>query len=822
MRSTWRRLLDNPWIVVAAIAGTAAYASLGLLVILKPGRLGLDGYLGIALGIALVTASMSYAVLMFRRLLSVQRELERRTALDDRLTAAERAAADRQDWRSASPAVPAVPEGLLRACREGTCILFAGAGVAAQGGLPTWRELLLGLVNSTAAGRSADASGLLRQLQERPGVVADLVAARLSSDELVAGIRDEYRDRHSRSSRLLRVLNRIRFAAAFTTNYDDALDEAFAARKPAVITLDRGEVLALALRQEQFAIVKLYGDLRRPETILLTSHQLRSALLDNPAAVRTIRSMFATNSVLFVGTSLDGIEDVFRELRVQADDRRLHYALVPDREATEVESERFAALYGVRLLPYRASQGHPEVVTFLGGLATGAVLYQGRRELEPWRIERVVLRNIGPFEELRLSLSSRWNVIVGNNGVGKSTVLRAIALTLCGDDSRAEVRAQRLLRAGQRTGSIEVHVRHDVFRTDLVRDAGRVTVRSKQVTPLQAGTWAVFGFPPVRGMSNREGQPDATLAPLPLVDDVLPLLASAVDARLDNLKDWLVNTGLRAEGGRGVGSDETARSQRMLETFFKVLGRLMPGLSIAFSHVDRGSWQVMVATDDGVVPVDLLSQGTIAVIGWVGTVLQRLYDIYPDSAHPEAEQAVVLVDEMDAHMHPEWQQTLVEALRAALPRIQVIGTTHSPLIAGTLDSSEIVRMARDEESGRIVVRTIQEDMKGLRADQVLTGPAFSLETTRSPEAARLLDRYADLLGRRSRTPEEQREFESLSREVRTTVPGSAETAQGREAAELLEQWMLERLQDRSEDERQRIVREANRYLAELHGDARTE
>jgi DNA repair exonuclease SbcCD ATPase subunit len=64
------------------------------------------------------------------------------------------------------------------------------------------------------------------------------------------------------------------------------------------------------------------------------------------------------------------------------------------------------------------------------------------------RLKRVSLQNIGPFEnlnlELDLSFDAKWHVFLGDNGVGKSTVLRAIALALCGKE--AQRYAGRLLR----------------------------------------------------------------------------------------------------------------------------------------------------------------------------------------------------------------------------------------------------------------------------------------------------------------------------------------------------------------------------------------
>ena len=101
----------------------------------------------------------------------------------------------------------------------------------------------------------------------------------------------------------------------------------------------------------------------------------------------------------------------------------------------------------------------------------------------------------GPFQQLRLDFKQPWTVILGNNACGKSTVLRAIALALCGDDSRATALAAPLLRVGATSGQVTLSVNGVLYSTDLVRDRDQVRARPRQVTPLQSGQWLVLGFP---------------------------------------------------------------------------------------------------------------------------------------------------------------------------------------------------------------------------------------------------------------------------------------------------------------------------------------
>src|SRR5260221_8130940 len=102
----------------------------------------------------------------------------------------------------------------------------------------------------------------------------------------------------------------------------------------------------------------------------------------------------------------------------------------------------------------------------------------------------------------------------------------------------------------------------------------------------------------------------------------------------------------------------------------------VPGSKLLRGHVDFNNFDVYVTTDEGEIKVEQLSQGMSSILGWIGPLLQRMYEIHADSQKPEGESAVVLVDEIDAHLHPEWQQRIVKTLQNIFPKAQFLVTTH--------------------------------------------------------------------------------------------------------------------------------------------------
>ena len=223
--------------------------------------------------------------------------------------------------------------------------------------------------------------------------------------------------------------------------------------------------------------------------------------------------------------------------------------------------------------------------------------------LRPEVLDEVTLKNIGPFADLRLPLNSSWNVLLSDNGFGKSSILRAIALALCGDDQRAEYAATSLLRSGTTEGSIELRAGKSRYRTRLVRDENnRVLVEPDAITPVQAGAWLALGFPPLRGVSySRISGPskEDEGAPNPVVEDLLPLVdPSGVDSRLDDLRQWVVNASFSA-GLDNSGTGGSSRSADRLDLFFEIVQRLTPGLPFKFRGIDQDTWETMVETEDG-------------------------------------------------------------------------------------------------------------------------------------------------------------------------------------------------------------------------------
>ncbi len=132
---------------------------------------------------------------------------------------------------------------------------------------------------------------------------------------------------------------------------------------------------------------------------------------------------------------------------------------------------------------------------------------------------------------------------------------------------------------------------------------------------------------------------------------------------------------------------------------------------------DRDDMSFTVMGHDSVPALDL-PDGFRSSIAWLADLCAAWCDKHPakaDGARPADIEAIVLIDEIDLHLHPSLQRELVPRLRKALPKVQWIVTTHSPLVLANFDANEIVALDRDREGH---VRPLDRQILGFSSDQI--------------------------------------------------------------------------------------------------------
>ena len=153
------------------------------------------------------------------------------------------------------------------------------------------------------------------------------------------------------------------------------------------------------------------------------------------------------------------------------------------------------------------------------------------------------------------------------------------------------------------------------------------------------------------------------------------------------------------------------------------------------------SGEYLFEVGKNLVPFSAMSDGFKAFIGWVGDLLYHVCMGCPSGKRLVDNKGVVLVDEIDLHIHPEWQQTMIPILARALPNLQFIFTSHSPLVVGSLERANVIHVVTGPNGTAKMVRP-DEEIFGKTADQILRSDMFGLNTTRAPAFRAQLDELA--------------------------------------------------------------------------------
>jgi predicted ATP-binding protein involved in virulence len=127
-----------------------------------------------------------------------------------------------------------------------------------------------------------------------------------------------------------------------------------------------------------------------------------------------------------------------------------------------------------------------------------------------------------------------------------------------------------------------------------------------------------------------------------------------------------------------------------------------------------------------------LSDGYRAYVGWITDLISNLVTVCPKETKLQDLTGVVLVDEIDLHVHPTWQREIVSQIARALPKLQFVFTTHSPIVAGSVRSENLFVVAETAKGDSSSISRPNAEVYGLSADQVLTSDVFGLASTRAP------------------------------------------------------------------------------------------
>ena len=363
------------------------------------------------------------------------------------------------------------------------------------------------------------------------------------------------------------------------------------------------------------------------------------------------------------------------------------------------------------------------------------------------------------------------NLILGDNGTGKSAILTAIALSVLGRVIQSSGFRPYLLvrRTGEDRDASSLQQENATIQTKLrlhPHDIGKPLAAWEPETTGSISALALIARRADTETISLAGQHTSEKWN-PLLEDASPaffLAAYGASRRVSSAEtfDPSARERLRAPRYQRVaGLFEEAvtltpvsawayefRQKDRLDEGIALLNALLPApVRVTAEPLSMGG--ALITPSDVVfrvrgtaLPFSALSDGYRGFVGWVVDLLYQMSLVTPTEHKLTDLCGVVIVDELDLLLHPAWQRTVIETIAATFPRLQFFFTSHSPIIAGTLEAANLIVTEVDEETGQVKIDKSRERVYGLSADQVLSSRYFGLASSRAQGAQRRLRELA--------------------------------------------------------------------------------
>lgn len=287
----------------------------------------------------------------------------------------------------------------------------------------------------------------------------------------------------------------------------------------------------------------------------------------------------------------------------------------------------------------------------------------------------------------------QWTVLLGNNNTGKTRILQAIA-------SMRPVINSELPKRGSETPLFIPSRYNNNPKSGIICTITDLNTewkyssnapfflknRNESKEYIRLFGYGVSRYPAVNtntvSEQNQEGDYCDTLF--------------THEKRLVNIQEWLMQLDY------SVKNNNQAMQKRLDKVREVICSNIFPEIDdFKFVSSDNARNYVLFKTKDGWFRYNELGFGYQSMLSWVVDLCKRMFETFPNSKNPLLESAVVLVDEIDLHLHPKWQREIISYVSEIFKNVQFIVTTHSPLIIQSMQEVNLYVLRREDE--KIVV-----------------------------------------------------------------------------------------------------------------------
>ena len=345
----------------------------------------------------------------------------------------------------------------------------------------------------------------------------------------------------------------------------------------------------------------------------------------------------------------------------------------------------------------------------------------------------------------------RWTVLLGDNGTGKTSILRSMLMTVQGYYHHAKKQYIDLLNVNENSSLMLTYLNNKGQENDLItfKNYGKgLLVNVEAEADGINFSEPIFGYGANRiGAKGSSSFFEKSFDPGNLIDE---------DEKLIDVERYFLDIDHFNK------TKKTAKSQAEFDTLKQMLLSILPEIEDLRIITSERNTRLEFLTPYGWAKFGDMSLGYRTITAWMVDLAVKMFSISPNSKNPLEQPAIVFIDEIDLHMHPQWQQKIIGYLTEKFPRTQFIVTAHSPLIVQSAADANVIVLKR--KGNQAVVENDPISVKNWRIDQILSSDLFGV-SSRSVEITSKLTRRKELLRKDELGSNEKKELDKLEKEV---------------------------------------------------------
>lgn len=325
------------------------------------------------------------------------------------------------------------------------------------------------------------------------------------------------------------------------------------------------------------------------------------------------------------------------------------------------------------------------------------------------KINKLKIEGVGGIKNLDLSFNSDMNLLCGPNGIGKTTILESIAHIFSNGSTN-------ILKRNVSSEISKISADIDNNGTSLNKEVQFDTFVPEKPTQIQGFHQLTSGIISLK--TTRTFQYQSLQSVNKDTDKQNNILWSeAINGiNLSDIKNWFVNRYLYS-AHEGALSPEQLKNYELAKSCFSFLNE-----NFIFSKVDASSNEIMIKTPSGEIYYEYLSSGFKSIISILFGIIKEIEFRFKEPRINAIDfKGIILIDEIELHLHPEWQEKIVDVLLKAFPHAQFFASTHSPHVIQTAKPNQIIALGF--ENGNVIQRplpTTQFGFQGWSVEEVLT------------------------------------------------------------------------------------------------------